>query len=82
MHVEGASHIDDVSKKPHEDRHGSKLTAVGSEEELKDVDDDALLRAQGHEIVMDRQFNWLAALGLAFSITNSWIGYLVGNILS
>lgn len=82
MHVEGASHIDDVSNQPHENRHGWKFNDAGSEQELKDVDDDALLRAQGHEIVMDRQFNWLAALGLAFSITNSWIGYLVGNVLS
>ncbi|XHG09928.1 hypothetical protein AWENTII_012964 [Aspergillus wentii] len=25
---------------------------------------------------MPRQFDWLSALGLGFSITNSWIGYL------
>lgn len=39
--------------------------------------DDAILRANGHEAAMRRQFNWLSALGLGFSITNSWIGYLV-----
>ncbi|PYH45738.1 amino acid transporter [Aspergillus saccharolyticus JOP 1030-1] len=39
-------------------------------------DDDAVLRANGHEAVMPRQFNWISALGLGFSITNSWIGYL------
>lgn len=39
--------------------------------------DDAILRANGHEAVLQRQFRWLSALGLAFSITNSWIGYLV-----
>ncbi|VUC29731.1 unnamed protein product [Clonostachys rosea] len=38
--------------------------------------DDAILRANGHEAAMRRQFNWLSALGLGFSITNSWIGYL------
>lgn len=40
-------------------------------------DDDAILRMNGHEAAMPRQFNWLSALGLGFSITNSWIGYLV-----
>lgn len=43
----------------------------------KEDDDDAVLRANGHEAVMPRQFNWLSSLGLGFSITNSWIGYLV-----
>lgn len=38
--------------------------------------DDAILRANGHEAVLQRQFRWISALGLAFSITNSWIGYL------
>ncbi|KAL4889819.1 amino acid/polyamine transporter I [Aspergillus ambiguus] len=39
-------------------------------------DDDAILQANGHSQVMARQFNWISALGLGFSITNSWIGYL------
>lgn len=42
--------------------------------------DDAVLRLNGHEAVLDRQFNWISALGLAFSITNSWIGYLVSSL--
>ncbi|KAK1145542.1 hypothetical protein N8T08_004100 [Aspergillus melleus] len=45
--------------------------AIGDE-----CDDDAVLRANGHDAVMPRQFNWISALGLGFSITNSWIGYL------
>ena len=46
---------------------------------LKDIEnlDDAILQANGHTAAMPRQFRWLSALGLAFSITNSWIGYLV-----
>ncbi|KAJ0422828.1 choline transporter [Aspergillus carlsbadensis] len=44
--------------------------------DLEEHDDDAILRANGHEAVMPRQFNWISALGLGFSITNSWIGYL------
>lgn len=43
----------------------------------KEDEDDAILRANGHEAAMPRQFNWISALGLGFSITNSWIGYLV-----
>ena len=45
----------------------------------KGDDDDAILRANGHEAAMPRQFSWLSALGLGFSITNSWVGYLVSD---
>ncbi|KAI1746649.1 amino acid/polyamine transporter I [Xylaria castorea] len=38
--------------------------------------DDAVLRANGHKSELKRQFNWFSALGLGFSITNSWAGYL------
>ncbi|KAJ5722624.1 amino acid/polyamine transporter I [Penicillium malachiteum] len=38
--------------------------------------DDDLLRAQGHESVMKRSFSLLSSLGLAFSITNAWVGAL------
>ena len=38
--------------------------------------DDAVLRAQGHEASMPRSFSMMSALGLGFSITNSWVGYL------
>lgn len=40
-------------------------------------EDNVILRANGHDHSMPRQFNWVSALGLGFSITNSWIGYLV-----
>jgi hypothetical protein len=39
--------------------------------------DDAILHAQGHKAALTRHFNWISALGLAFSVTNSWVGYLV-----
>lgn len=39
--------------------------------------DAAVLAANGHETAMRRSFSWLAALGLGFSITNSWVRYLV-----
>ncbi|KAL3434919.1 amino acid permease-domain-containing protein [Aspergillus tetrazonus] len=38
--------------------------------------DDLILQANGHKPQLRRQFNWLSALGLGFSITNSWVGYL------
>ncbi|GAW17731.1 hypothetical protein ANO14919_071970 [Xylariales sp. No.14919] len=38
--------------------------------------DDAILRANGHKSELKRQFSWLSSLGLGFSITNSWAGYL------
>ncbi|KAJ4180743.1 hypothetical protein NW767_014317 [Fusarium falciforme] len=38
--------------------------------------DDAILRANGHRPDLKRQFNWFSALGLGFSITNSWAGYI------
>lgn len=37
--------------------------------------DDAILSAQGHEAAMPRTFSIMSALGLGFSITNSWVGY-------
>lgn len=55
-----------------------KLQRVPSvlEGDTQEVDDE-ILHAQGHEAVLTRQFNWISALGLAFSVTNSWVGYLV-----
>lgn len=44
---------------------------------LQDDIDNAVLRANGHRSELKRQFNWLSALALGFSITNSWAGYLV-----
>ncbi|KAA6414172.1 MAG: choline transporter [Lasallia pustulata] len=59
-----------------------KAPAVDAEHEpgipsYEEVDlDSAALRAQGHEAALKRSFSPLAALGLGFSITNSWVGYL------
>lgn len=72
-----------ITKKPgdicvEDDGADQKLQRVPSvlQGDIKEVDD-AILHAQGHEAVLTRQFNWLSALGLAFSVTNSWVGYLV-----
>lgn len=50
-----------------------KVAAKGNSDDL----DDVILRANGHEAVLERQFSWISAFGLGFSITNSWLGYLV-----
>lgn len=72
-----------ITKKPgdfglEDDVADQKLQRVPSvlEGDSREVDD-AILHAQGHDAVLTRQFNWISALGLAFSVTNSWIGYLV-----
>jgi choline transport protein len=52
----------------------------GFDELAKMDEDEAVLRANGHAAAMPRQFNWLSALGLGFSITNSWIGYFVSDL--
>ena len=44
--------------------------------ELHNLASDAILLAQGHKAAMRRSFSPLAAVGLSFSITNSWVGYL------
>lgn len=38
-------------------------------------EDELQLRAQGHVGELPRQFSTVSLLSLAFSITNSWIGY-------
>ncbi|KAL5361180.1 amino acid/polyamine transporter I [Aspergillus floccosus] len=37
--------------------------------------DDAVLRAQGREAELKRSFSWIGAIGLAYSIINSWLSY-------
>ncbi|KAE8337215.1 hypothetical protein BDV24DRAFT_154536 [Aspergillus arachidicola] len=37
--------------------------------------DDAVLRAQGHVAELERSFSWVGAIGLAYSIINSWLAY-------
>lgn len=61
----------------HDALHHIQSVQEGQIEESSNLDDDVILRAQGHDAAMDRQFSWIAALGMAFSITNSWVGYLV-----
>ncbi|CAG8948961.1 hypothetical protein HYFRA_00002089 [Hymenoscyphus fraxineus] len=38
--------------------------------------DQAILTAQGHQQAMPRSFSMLSALGLGFSVTNSWASYV------
>jgi hypothetical protein len=57
------------------------VTNAMNQGKTNDDIDDAILRINGHDAVLERQFNWLSALGLGFSITNSWIGYLVSVAL-
>ena len=47
-----------------------------STEPPQDLRSNAILLAQGHKAAMRRSFSPFAALGLGFSITNSWVGYL------
>ncbi|KAI9718467.1 MAG: hypothetical protein M1828_006712 [Chrysothrix sp. TS-e1954] len=49
--------------------------ALDSIGDAYDVDGEQL-RAHGHETALQRSFSPLAAIGLGFSITNSWVGYL------
>lgn len=44
--------------------------------EHRDSQSDTILLAQGRKADMRRSFSPFAALGLGFSITNSWVGYL------
>ncbi|KAJ5097065.1 amino acid transporter [Penicillium angulare] len=56
------------------DKHADfQLEAKGLGETL-DLDE-AVLQAQGHEVQLERSFSWMGALGLAFSIVNSWLTY-------
>lgn len=74
MRQETISHVEDITSHDLDVFQPTSLHGKRSEDA-----DDAALRAQGHEVAMERQFNWISALGLAFSITNSWIGYLVST---
>lgn len=61
----------------HEEFHQIQRVQEGRIEDPSDLDD-AILRAQGHDAAVERQLNWMVALGMAFSIPNTWVGYLVG----
>ena len=46
-----------------------------TENNIELSEDERQLRAQGHVGELPRQFSAISLLSLAFSITNSWIGY-------
>ena len=52
-----------------------RIESVPSESS-RDSKSDAILNAQGHKATMRRSFSLFAVLGLGFSITNCWVGYL------
>ncbi|GAM90464.1 hypothetical protein ANO11243_085080 [Dothideomycetidae sp. 11243] len=53
-----------------------EFTEIEGLEKLNTADvDDAILRAQGHEAELERSFSLWGVVGLAFSITNSWLTY-------
>lgn len=54
-----------------------RMEGDGESVAMAEVIDDAILRANGHKSALKRQFSWISALGLGFSVTNSWAGYLV-----
>ncbi|CAG8145989.1 unnamed protein product [Penicillium salamii] len=68
--------LGEIPGKTKAQHYPSSIEAGVCENVLKCDEDDAVLRANGHEAAMPRQFTWLSALGLSFSIINSWIGYL------
>lgn len=71
--------INKVPKKPSQDRpdySDSHVTDPTCEQAtIKDIDDEAL-HLQGHDSSMPHTFSPIASIGLAFSITGSWVGYL------
>lgn len=80
-HEEGEALLNDASSSAHEvgasflsESDGSEL-GLESLADSRDLDS-AHLSAQGHEAELPRSFSALAAIGLGYSITNSWAGYL------
>ncbi|KAL9121441.1 MAG: hypothetical protein Q9187_002000 [Circinaria calcarea] len=70
--LQAFSSVDDPSLPSHGEVIKIPLQSTTDESDT----DSAYLRAQGHEAALQRSFSPLAALGLGFSITNSWVGYL------
>lgn len=67
--AKGTTHVDKTDTKPLEVDSAELIGIIsvkdGSHDGL-DTTDDAVLRAQGHEAAMPRNFSMLSALGLAF----------------
>ena len=61
-----------ISNSTENDDHNESMPA----EVPQDLKSNAILLAQGHKASMRRSFSPFSALGLGFSITNSWVGYL------
>ncbi|KAM0803700.1 amino acid permease-domain-containing protein [Usnea florida] len=55
------------------DNHTESSSSTGP---TQDLGSNAALLTQRHEATIRRSFSPFAALGLGFSITNSWVGYL------
>lgn len=74
-------HPNEEDVKVTEDGQKAACGKAGKNFDIGEVDnvdlDDVILQANGHRVEMPRQFSWLSAVGFGFSITNSWIGYLV-----
>lgn len=49
------------------------VTQIEEPEELRS---NVVLKAQGHKPEMARSFSFFGALGMGFTITNSWVGYM------
>lgn len=56
---------------------GDTSIREGSIDDVIALDNNAILKTQGHDAAISRSFSMPSALGLGFSITNSWVGYLV-----
>jgi hypothetical protein len=79
MNMSSSTEKERAQAKAQDDQDSESVTheSVAHGTILGDDVDDAVLRANGHNSDLKRQFSWISALGLGFSITNSWAGYLV-----
>ncbi|PLB49685.1 amino acid transporter [Aspergillus steynii IBT 23096] len=60
-----------------EDLDDKSLPSPDSVKHVEEVlnSDDSILRAQGHVSELDRSFSWIGAIGLSYSIVNTWLTY-------
>ncbi|KAF2662263.1 amino acid transporter [Lophiostoma macrostomum CBS 122681] len=66
-----------INKKTDSNEHTDLTNCISYGTGIVESADDEILRQQGHDAVLERStFNIWAALGLAFSVTGSWVGYL------
>ncbi|KAH8693796.1 amino acid/polyamine transporter I [Talaromyces proteolyticus] len=67
--------VDHLPDRISADNEEARTSVLEAEKDYQSIDD-AILRAQGHEATLKRSFSLLSSLGLAFDITNSWVGVL------